>query len=101
MDLADGTEPSNLINAFANAKRALHLRMEDACLGFGCASLSRLKNFHTLSDHILKCGLPSPSVLKKFNKLRNITEHGYEIPSLEMVEIYSGAAHLFLSATDR
>lgn len=101
LDLADGTESRNLINALANAKRALHMRMEDVCLGFGCVSLSRVKNFHLLSEYILKCGLPSPSVLEKFNKLRNITEHSYEIPSLEMVEIYTGVAHLFLSATDR
>lgn len=101
LDLADGTEPRNLINALANAKRALHMRMEDVCLGFGCVSLSRVKNFHLLSEYILKCGLPSPSVLEKFNKLRNVTEHSYEVPSLEMVEIYTGVAHLFLSATDR
>lgn len=101
MDLADGTESRNLINALANAKRALHLRMEDVCLGFGCISLTRVKNLHLLSDYILKCGLPSPSVLEKFNKLRNVTEHSYEVPSLEMVEIHTGVAHLFLSATDR
>ncbi|MBD8791011.1 hypothetical protein IFR09_11550 [Pseudomonas syringae] len=101
LDLADGTEPRNLINALANAKRALHMRMEDLCLGFGCVSLNRVKNFHSLSEYILKCGLPSPSVLEKFNKLRNVTEHSYEVPSLEMVEIYTGVAYLFLSATDR
>lgn len=38
-DLADGITPRHLINALSNAKRALHMRMEDVCLGFGAVSL--------------------------------------------------------------
>lgn len=100
-DLLDGTTPRHLINALANAKRALHMRMEDLCLGFGAVSLNKLRNFHALSEYIKKCGLPSPSVLEKFNKERNNTEHDFTTPKQEMVEIYIDVAHLFLSATDR
>lgn len=100
-DLADGHTPRHLINGLANAKRALHLRMEDVCLGFGAVSLSNLKNFHRLAEYIKKCGLPAPSVLEKLNKSRNSSEHEYTIPTLEMVEIYTDVAYLFLSATDR
>lgn len=100
-DLADGTTPRHLINALSNAKRALHLRMEDVCLGFGAISLTKLRNFHSLSGYLKKCGLPSLAVLEKLNKARNDIEHDYAIPEQEMVEIYIDVAHLFLSATDR
>jgi hypothetical protein len=100
-DLAEGINPRNLINALSNAKRALHLRMEDVCLGFGAVSLKKLRNFHALSDYLKKCGLPSLAVLEKLNKARNETEHDFAIPEQEMVEIYIDVAHLFLSATDR
>ena len=100
-DLLDGATPRHLINALSNAKRALHMRMEDICLGFGAVSLNKLKNFHALSEYIKKCGLPSLSVLEKLNKERNNTEHDFTIPKQEMVEIYIDVAHLFLSATDR
>jgi hypothetical protein len=100
-DLTDGTSPRHLINALSNAKRALHMRMEDVCLGFGAVSLGNLRNFHALSNFLKKCGLPSLGVLEKLNKARNDTEHDFSIPEQEMVEIYIDVAHLFLSATDR
>lgn len=100
-DLADGKYPRNLINALANAKRALHMRMEDVCLGFGAISLNKLKNFHLLSNYLRNCGLPSLTVLEKLNKARNNTEHDFTIPEQDMVEIYIDVAHLFISATDR
>lgn len=101
LDLADGVSPRNLINALANAKRALHIRMEDVCLGFGAKSLGELRGFHRLANYIQKCGLPAPGVLGKLNGARNSIEHDYTIPSLEIVEIYIDVTHLFLSATDR
>jgi hypothetical protein len=101
LDLADGKSPRHLINALANAKRALHMRMEDVCLGFGAVSLENMRGFHRLAKYLKKCGLPAPSVLEKLNSTRNSIEHDYAIPSLELVEIYTDVAHLFLSATDR
>lgn len=100
-DLIDGNTPRHLINALSNAKRALHMRMEDVCLGFGAVSLKKLRNFHALSEYLKKCGLPSLSVLEKLNKARNDTEHDFAVPEQDMVEIYIDVAHLFLSATDR
>ncbi|WP_421556447.1 hypothetical protein [Pseudomonas kitaguniensis] len=100
-DLADGTSPRYLINALSNAKRALHMRMEDVCLGFGAVSLKNLKNFHALSNYLKNCGLPSLAVLEKLNKARNDIEHDFSIPEQDMVETYIDVAHLFLSATDR
>ena len=101
LDLADGGSPRHRINALANAKRALHIRMEDVCLGFGAVSLENLKGFHRLAKYLKKCGLPAPGVLEKLNTERNSTEHDYATPSLELVEIYVDVACLFISATDR
>lgn len=100
-DLKDGDTPRHLINALANAKRALHMRMEDACLGFGAGSLDDMRGFHRLSKYLKKCGLPAPDVLEKFNSTRNSIEHDFTVPSREIVEIFTDVTYLFLSATDR
>lgn len=100
-DLKDGDTSRHLINALANAKRALHLRMEDVCLGFGAVSLSNLKGFHRLSKFLMRCGLPAPEVLEEFNSARNSIEHDYTIPSKAIVKIYTDVAYLFMMATDR
>lgn len=100
-ELADGHTPRTLINALSHAKRALHLRMEDVCLAFGGASLTKNKPFPALAKYLKQCGLPSLGALEKLNTARNETEHKYTVPKLEMVEIYIDVANLFIIATDR
>jgi hypothetical protein len=100
-DLKDGKTSRHLINALSNTKRALHLRLEDMCLGFGSRNLNSLKKFPQLLDYLRSCGVVSPNVLELLNKRRNQTEHDYDIPDLMSVEIFIDVTELFLVATDR
>lgn len=100
-DLQDGHTSRNLVNSIANAKRALHLRLEDLCLGFGAGNLKKLKRFPKLIEYVQSCGIVAPGVLRRLNELRNDVEHDYKVPELTEVEIYIDVTELFLSATDR
>jgi len=100
-DLEDGKTSRHLINSISNAKRALHLRLEDLCLGFGSGDLKKLKRFPQLLEYVRSCGVVSPNVLDRLNKLRNEVEHYYETPKLADVEIFVDVTELFLVATDR
>lgn len=100
-DLEDGKENRHLINSISNVKRALHLRLEDLCLGFGSRDLKKLKSSPQLLDYLRKCGIVSPTVLDRLNRLRNDVEHYYEIPKLPEVEIFMDVTELFLEATNR
>lgn len=100
-DLLDGQTSRHLVNSIANAKRALHLRLEDLCLGFGAGNLKKLKRFPQLMEYVQFCGIIAPGVLRRLNDLRNDVEHDYKVPELAEVEIYIDVTELFLSATDR
>lgn len=100
-DLQDGHTSRHLVNSIANAKRALHLRLEDICLGFGARNLNKLKGFRQLIEYVQSCGIVAPGVLRRLNALRNDVEHDYKVPELAEVEIYIDVAELFLSATNR
>lgn len=100
-DLAEGKTPRHLVNSIANAKRALHLRIEDLCLGFGSVSLSRLSKFPLMLEYIRKCGVVAPTVLSQINSLRNKIEHDFTIPMEQEATTFLGVVALFLSATDR
>lgn len=100
-DLVDGRSPRNLVNALGNAKRAIHMRLEDVCLGFGAVTLKGLGSHPQLIDYLRSCGLVAPNILKRVNDLRNEVEHRYHIPPEAEVETYIDVAELFLDATDR
>ena len=100
-DLQDGKEQRNLVNSIANAKRALHLRLEDLCLGFGSRDLTKLKRFPALIEYVRSCGIVAPNVLKRLNSLRNEVEHEYHIPRIVEIEDFVDTTELFLAATDR
>lgn len=101
LDLGDGRSSRNLVNALSNVKRALHLRMEDLCIGFGAVDLRKLNSFPVLAEYIRKCGIVAPRVLDRLNKLRNTVEHAYAIPDESEVETFIDVAELFLAATNR
>ena len=100
-DFANGKDARHRVNAISNAKRSLHMRLEDLCLGFGSVTLSGLRTFPPLLEYIRKCGVVAPAVLSQLNSLRNMVEHRYEIPTADEVIMFVGVASLFLSATDR
>lgn len=100
-DLAGGASPRHLVNGLSNAKRALHLRLEDLALGFGAANQKDLRNFPKLVAYVRNCGLVTPRILDRLNKLRNAVEHEYVIPALSEVENLIDVTELFLAATER
>lgn len=100
-DLIDGQVPRNLINSISNAKRSLHSRLEDLCVGFGVKKSRNWKVFPLLIDYVRSCGIVVPQVLNMLNSLRNEVEHEYIVPSPEKVDIFIGVVELFLVATDR
>lgn len=100
-DLATSASPRYLVNALSNAKKALHLRLEDVCLGFGCASLKSVKSFPKLLAYARNCGVVAPRVLERLNSRRNMVEHEFDVPGKEDVENFVDVVQLFLAATDR
>ncbi|WP_073110353.1 hypothetical protein [Pollutimonas bauzanensis] len=101
LDLVDGKTSRHLVNALSNAKKALHLRLEDLCLGFGAVDLKNLRTFPALIKYIRECGLVAPRVLDRLNAQRNAVEHDYILPVEPDVETFVDVAHLFVAATDR
>lgn len=100
-DLIDGQTPRNFINSISNAKRSLHSRLEDLCVGFGVKKTRNWKSFPRLIDYVRSCGVVAPQVLNMLNSLRNEVEHEYIVPPPEKVDIFIGVVELFLVATDR
>lgn len=100
-DVEDGRSPRHLVNALGNAKRAIHMRLEDVCLGFGALTLKGLGSHPQLIEYVRKCGLVAPNILKRVNDLRNEVEHQFQIPPEQEVENVIDVAELFLDATDR
>lgn len=101
LDLVDGKTSRHLVNALSNAKKALHLRLEDLCLGFGAVDLKNFRTFPALIKYIRDCGLVAPRVLDRLNAQRNAVEHDYLLPVESDVETFVDVAHLFVAATDR
>lgn len=89
------------MNALSNAKKALHLRLEDVCLGFGCGSLKSVKSFPKLIAYARNCGVVAPRVLERLDSRRNMVEHEFDVPKKEDVENFVDVVQLFLAATDR
>ncbi|MDY6863884.1 MAG: hypothetical protein SV062_12965 [Thermodesulfobacteriota bacterium] len=101
-DLESGSDSRHNINALANAKRSLHMLVDILSRAFGIDNLKTRKkaNFPSKLRFCRDCGLTSPAILRKINKLRNITEHEYFIPKRSDVEDYVDIVELFLSANE-
>jgi hypothetical protein len=99
-DMLDSPSERAHVNAISNAKRALHLQVENLCFGFGAAGLDKkLKNFPSRLEFLERIGIARPRILKKINSLRNIVEHEYKIPNAEEAHDFVDIVGLFLDAT--
>jgi hypothetical protein len=103
LDLVDGDSARHRINALSNVKRALHLRVEDLCLGFGFgkSALEKNRGFKPLVNYLRDCGVVAPEVLDLINASRNSVEHDFVIPEKMDVRVFHGVVELFLEATNR
>lgn len=90
------------VNAFSNLTRALHFQIEIIADAFGFQNLSNAKysTFPQKLEFCKKCGVVSPRILIKLNKIRNLVEHAYHIPDESEVTDYFDIVELFLAATD-
>lgn len=98
------TSGKSLINSLGNAKRALHLQVETLANAFGFKNAvcnKRYPNFHDYLDYCEQCGIVTPRILKKLNRVRNAVEHEYYIPTKGETEDFIDVVELFLFATER
>ncbi|BAX62530.1 hypothetical protein [Burkholderia stabilis] len=100
-DLLDGESERHLVNALTNAKRALHLRMEDVCLGFGFDCCGGKRSFPRMVEHLSSIGVAAPRILSRLNQLRNQVEHEYLVPGRAEVETFIDVTILFVASTQR
>ncbi len=91
------------VNAFANAKRAIHFQTDIISKAFGIEHLPKefKDNFPKKIDFCEKCGIVGRRILNKFNKIRNKIEHDYYLPQRDEVENIIDVAELVLAATAR
>jgi hypothetical protein len=99
-DISDNKLTRSWVNAVGNAKRALHLQVERICLVFGFDALhKKSSSFPSKLEYLQKCGVISPAILTKLNRIRNKVEHDYYFPSQEEAEDYIDIVELFILAT--
>lgn len=102
-DFNSGQGDRSNVNAFANAKRAIHLQTDIISKAFG---IDRLPEKHRDSfpkkiSFCEKCGIVGGRILTKLNKIRNKIEHEYYLPQNDEVENIIDVVELFLAATAR
>lgn len=102
-DLNDGHTQRHLINAVSNAKRALHMEVETLSTAYGVnESNKKFCSFPQRLAFLSRAGLfAKPRLLAKLNKLRNVVEHEYHVPTLEEAENFVDIVDLFINAMQR
>ena len=103
VDLEAGADARSNINALSNAKRALHFQVELLAKSFGIKGLSRKasQGFQNQLEFCGHCGLTTPKIVQKMNRVRNLTEHEYYLPNRSEAEDVVDVVTLFISATER
>lgn len=102
-DLAEPDSPRTRINAISNAKRAFHLQIElltDA-LGFDRSNHRRPGAFPARVDFAALCGVVTPRIMSKLNKLRNEVEHEYVQPLRDTADDFVDVVALYVDASDK
>ena len=102
-DTEDDHGNRSYVNAFANAKRAIHFQTDVISEAFGIKNLPKKdrNNFQKKMDFCGQCGIVGKRILNKYNKIRNQVEHDYYLPQEDEVENIIDIAQLFLAATAR
>lgn len=100
-DISTEISRRTIVNALSNAKRAFHFQVDIICDSFGWAKYKKSRNsgFPAKLEYLSKCGIISPNILLKLNRVRNTVEHEYSAPSEEELRDYIDIVELFLMAT--
>ena len=96
-----GDKDKYIINALSNAKRAIENRMDHLLYAFGYPILEEQWSFPNKVEILNNIGVTAPRILRKINKIRNLLEHKYKLPTREEVEDAIDVAILFLEYTKR
>lgn len=99
-DLEKSQDLRATYNAVSNAKRALHRRVDMLCsvLSYDLFNGKR-NNFPTKLDFLEKCGVFTPQIISRLNRIRNKLEHDYATLEYKEAENYVDIIELFLVAT--
>ncbi len=101
--LADLDEGSarGLVNAFGNAKRALHLAIDTLLHQYGLFEHFKRANFPRKLKLLDEVGALPITVMRNLNVERNAVEHEYTTPSEARVKEAVDVARLLLLATEK
>jgi hypothetical protein len=91
------------INALSNAKRALDCQIECLLATFGLLKVARKEHWglpRKLTT-IRALGLVAPGILEKINRLRNLLEHEFADPDIEVVKDALDTISIFVAYIEK
>jgi hypothetical protein len=91
----------NRVNAVTNAKRGLHLQVDALSSALGIAALPKKdrRSFPQRLAFLSRCGIVTPTILERLNRLRNEVEHDYIIPDYQDARDFLDVVELFIDAS--
>lgn len=99
-DLADGSN-RGLVNAFGNAKRALHFEVDCLLQQYGLFCHFGRTNFPMKLQYLDDIGLLPITIITNLNVERNLVEHEYDTPPRKRVAEAIDVVKLLLFATEK
>jgi hypothetical protein len=99
-DLKSNT-PHSSLNALSNSKRALDCQLDCALATLGYLDSARRHRWGLPQklEWVQNLGLITPQILRRINRVRNLLEHEYVVPTRESVEAAFDVATLFIAYT--
>lgn len=100
-DLQSGLDHSN-VNSLSNIKRALDCQLDCMLITLGFLGIAGKKHwgFPQKLKFVQDLGVLTPRILRRINRLRNLLEHEFSLPSPESVEDALDVATLFVAYTN-
>ncbi len=99
-DFSEGSG-RGFVNAFSNAKRALHLAVDTVLHQYGLFKYYSKKNFPTKLNILDEMGIFPTNIIKNLNSERNLIEHEYDTPPQKRVGEAIDVAKLLLLAIEK
>lgn len=94
LDLKERTK-RGMVNAVSNAKKSIECNADKILTAFG---LSCKNNLPSKLEYLAEIGVVAPSIIKKVNHCRNLTEHRFVLPKEEETQEAVDVAELFESS---
>ncbi|MFH8756248.1 hypothetical protein [Streptomyces atroolivaceus] len=97
-DLEDGTT-RGLVNSFGNSKRCTHLLIDELLWQYGLLARNKKMSFPMRLDMLGDLGILSSRILRRLNVQRNVMEHEYVAPTVEVTQDAVDVAGLLVLAS--